>query len=685
MTNTENWLATIDEIDALLPFCARTLDHFFDDENGFVGINLRNEPVQNTVSSVSHAVGFELSRRLPAMNCNYEKKKNLFELLKEDEHWDEWKKDMFNMDTVKLRALDDRPLMHTAYRASTTIAPFLECYFQLLNNEAVSMSSEQDLSAAEEWVSNWEPNIEFTLRVLDAAVNKIKESGTPNGTRPTGTNHSMMQYRMRRCIHAFWMLKKKGKEFAQQDEARNLDDMRKQLDKVMLSRTYYSMSMCAAVNHNEDDALQLGFLLYSLRQYRRSMLQSDVLVEYALEQVAHSLFGAENVPKLEQISDSENISASPIGVLSLLAELSVCRQQFFRLAPLYERAYSWIMNTKRELAGPDTPFWMAEPWRGEKHPELWINAGTIEFLINYRELLRDAISKSWSSSLGARFQKPLFSSIREHEVKGGLSKHVNIATALQQKIVFPVTKVKGKVLDAGKAVLLFGPSGCGKTELARSIAWELKWPMIEIGADILTVSEADSVLSALTRTLRCVRELDRKVVVLDEPEKALKMANHQDLEYLIKSHLLTGIERIKEARRIVLIVATSNVKPYMKALRRPARFDFVIPVHAPEVDHYDPILGHWGSQAGEDSLPWKHDFLKTLIDFVRSSGWKPTLGEIFAVAGQIADKCRGDSTKIEDMTRKVAGHISDSPMIDSNEYVDFEKTFPHLIYPPTFD
>lgn len=151
-------------------------------------------------------------------------------------------------------------------------------------------------------------------------------------------------------------------------------------------------------------------------------------------------------------------------------------------------------------------------------------------------------------------------------------------------LTYPETAARHGVLPP-RAILLFGPPGTGKTAFAEGIAGRLGWPFVEvnpgdIGPDMM-----------LSRPLQLKQFFDRlatlseNVIFFDEFEfLALHPDRATSAERQLASEMLRQIPRFREGDQRLLVCATNHIGALTPALLRPGRFDYILPVGAPDAD-----------------------------------------------------------------------------------------------------
>jgi transitional endoplasmic reticulum ATPase len=134
-----------------------------------------------------------------------------------------------------------------------------------------------------------------------------------------------------------------------------------------------------------------------------------------------------------------------------------------------------------------------------------------------------------------------------------------------------------------RAIVLFGPPGTGKTTFAKAVASRLDWPFVEVFPSRLAGS-GDGLALALRKTFTDIDELEHAVVFIDEVEEIAGVRGGKPPSPLqgVTNELLKIIPGFRERPGRLLVCATNFVRALDPAFLRHGRFDYVIPVGAPD-------------------------------------------------------------------------------------------------------
>jgi len=136
------------------------------------------------------------------------------------------------------------------------------------------------------------------------------------------------------------------------------------------------------------------------------------------------------------------------------------------------------------------------------------------------------------------------------------------------------------------SILLYGPPGTGKTELARNIAGELSFEVMELDSTILSkwVGETEQ---SIKEFFENARKEGNCVIIIDEFESFgyTRTQHTQMFEHSQSGELLRQIEKTMRSDKSILIIACANYREILdEALIRRGRFNKHIELSYPSSD-----------------------------------------------------------------------------------------------------
>jgi transitional endoplasmic reticulum ATPase len=157
---------------------------------------------------------------------------------------------------------------------------------------------------------------------------------------------------------------------------------------------------------------------------------------------------------------------------------------------------------------------------------------------------------------------------------------------IERRIVLPLVDpdlAEEYGVQPPRAVVLFGPPGTGKTTFAKAVASRLQWPFVEVFPSRLAAAGGGIAL-ALRETFAEIDELEHAVVFIDEVEEIASARGGKPPSPLqgVTNELLKIIPAFRERGSRLLVCATNFVRALDPAFLRHGRFDYVIPIGAPD-------------------------------------------------------------------------------------------------------
>jgi GNAT superfamily N-acetyltransferase len=157
---------------------------------------------------------------------------------------------------------------------------------------------------------------------------------------------------------------------------------------------------------------------------------------------------------------------------------------------------------------------------------------------------------------------------------------------IERRIVLPLVDpdlAERYGVKPAHAVVLFGPPGTGKTTFAKAVASRVGWPFVEVFPSRLAAAEG-GLAHALRETFAEIADLEHVVVFIDEVEEIAGERGGKPPSPLqgVTNELLKIIPSFREREGRLLVCATNFVRVLDPAFLRHGRFDYVIPIGAPD-------------------------------------------------------------------------------------------------------
>jgi transitional endoplasmic reticulum ATPase len=158
---------------------------------------------------------------------------------------------------------------------------------------------------------------------------------------------------------------------------------------------------------------------------------------------------------------------------------------------------------------------------------------------------------------------------------------------IERRIVLPLAErelAESYGVGPPKAVILFGPPGTGKTSFAKAVASRLGWPFVELFPSRLAVTSDEGLATSLRHFFADLAELESVLLFIDEVEEIAGARSGMAIDpgHGVTNELLKLIPGFREFDDRLLICATNSVRSLDSAFLRPGRFDYVIPIGAPD-------------------------------------------------------------------------------------------------------
>ncbi|MGJ5816774.1 ATP-binding protein [Paludibaculum fermentans] len=163
------------------------------------------------------------------------------------------------------------------------------------------------------------------------------------------------------------------------------------------------------------------------------------------------------------------------------------------------------------------------------------------------------------------------------------------------------TKAKGRL-----SALLFGPPGTSKTEVAKAIAAELKWPLVEIDPSHFLQNSFQNIYVQAEKIFDDVMDMCGVVVLFDEMDALVQKRDGDHLpdteSKFLTTYMLPKLAKLHDRGRIVFLMATNFQANFDDAIKRAGRFDLLLCMGPPTLkDKCNSIHRFLGQKADQNT------------------------------------------------------------------------------------
>jgi hypothetical protein len=281
-----------------------------------------------------------------------------------------------------------------------------------------------------------------------------------------------------------------------------------------------------------------------------------------------------------------------------------------RFVESLEKAVAWCENNRLSCSEGPTEY---NGWNSggqietlEKgQPESWATAVVHMFLSELTTVLSGRIQEQILQKYKVRLPRPPVSrpsNLRPSStaVRGLLdidvllrNKEKRLSSVLTEQVIKPYksqteTTLRRKAIKKPLSALLFGPPGTSKTEIARAIAADLRWPLIELTPSEFVKGSLANVYVQADAIFDDLMDLSAVVVFFDEMD-ALVQTREGEVQLDIESQFLTTtmlpkLTRLHDQARVIFLMATNFQERFDEAIKRAGRFDLLLCMGPPRLD-----------------------------------------------------------------------------------------------------
>ena len=131
------------------------------------------------------------------------------------------------------------------------------------------------------------------------------------------------------------------------------------------------------------------------------------------------------------------------------------------------------------------------------------------------------------------------------------------------------------------SALLFGPPGTSKTGVAKAVAAELEWPLVQIDPSHFLQGGFHRIYVEAESIFKDIEDLSGAVVLFDELDALVQRRDQKqtavDTEArFLTTYMLPKLSRLHDSGRVAFFMATNFLEDFDEAIKRAGRFDLLL-------------------------------------------------------------------------------------------------------------
>ena len=315
---------------------------------------------------------------------------------------------------------------------------------------------------------------------------------------------------------------------------------------------------------------------------------------------------------------------------------------FLRCRPLLQRYVRWlraqrVSKSHRDVGNSRERLFYGWHSENDANPDqihLWLTSEVIVFLLGYQLRFHDGIGYTMLKASGLQVKRH---TTRDHprdmspsmywkhgpskgSAKGWLQNEPLLGHRIKDSPYLIYDVIFRKYLkprdsgheDGGSAnysILLYGPPGIGKTTVCEEIAKALCWPFVIVTPSDFLAGGAAEVEARAKAIFAMLQEQRDTVVLLDEIDHFLldrespEYASQEGIFQFMTPGMLTKINDLRRAKRIIFVIATNYEERIDSAIKRPGRIDDKLLLLPPNLAQRNRILqNHYEGADGTKNI-----------------------------------------------------------------------------------
>ncbi|MBU2550542.1 MAG: ATP-binding protein [Proteobacteria bacterium] len=163
----------------------------------------------------------------------------------------------------------------------------------------------------------------------------------------------------------------------------------------------------------------------------------------------------------------------------------------------------------------------------------------------------------------------------------------SVKAVIKGRIIDPIIEAGSSLwnrkVNASLATILFGPPGTSKTTIARAVAGELGWPLLEIDPSHFAPRDGSGLEIRVIEIFSYLEKLYDTVILLDEMDELVRERDEGSdrIQRFWTTLMLPRLSRLRSKAQSIVLVTTNYIKKIDVAAKRFGRFDMVVPIGPP--------------------------------------------------------------------------------------------------------